>query len=141
MVFLLAYLESTIFLGLSILHFHWAFGGSWGFDYSLPTDTDGNKVLNPTKKDSAIVGFGLLLFALFYQLKKGVIFIELPVWVFTTMGWVIGVIFLLRAIGDFKYIGFFKKVKETDFGKRDQKYYSPLCVFVSINAFTIELLS
>jgi len=42
----------------------------------------------------------------------------------------IAVAFFFRAVGDFNYVGFFKKVKNTGFAKRDNRYYSPLCLLV-----------
>ena len=47
-------------------------------------------------------------------------------------GWVIPIIFLLRAIGEFKYVGIFKRVKKTKFGRFDTKLFSPLCLIISI---------
>jgi len=49
-------------------------------------------------------------------------------------------IFLLRAIGDFNYVGFFKKIKDTNFGKMDSKYYSPLCLVIAIMGFAVKFL-
>jgi len=47
----------------------------------------------------------------------------------------IAVVFLIRAMGDFKYVGFFKKVRNTRFAKLDMNFYSPLCVAVSVTIF------
>ena len=49
----------------------------------------------------------------------------------------IGIVFLIRAIGDFKYVGFFKKVKGSLFAENDSRYYSPLCLVVSGIGFFI----
>ena len=37
--------------------------------------------------------------------------------------WIIASLFMLRAIGEFKYVGFFKKYKHIQFGKNDTRYY------------------
>lgn len=111
MLFVLGLTISIILIVLSVLHFHWAFGGLWGFDKALPTNEKGVRVLNPKKLDSAIVGLGLLIFSIFYLIGTGVIFISLPAWVYSYIGWIIPAIFTLRALGDFRYVGFFKKVK------------------------------
>jgi hypothetical protein len=42
-------------------------------------------------------------------------------------------VFAIRALGDFKYVGFFKKVKNTDFAINDTKYFTPLCAFVAVS--------
>jgi hypothetical protein len=96
-------------------------------------------VLNPTKWDSAIVGLGLISFGFFYLSNSSLIPKILPDWLITYGGWIIPAIFLLRAIGDFRYIGFFKKVKNTDFGKRDTKYFSPLCLILGIMGIIIQM--
>lgn len=134
----LVYVQSAIFLILAVIHVNWGFGGTYGFEKALPTTEDGTKVLNPTKRDSFIVGLGLILFAVFYLIKIDIILLDLPQWVVTLAGWLIPIIFLLRALGDFKYVGFFKKVRSTDFGKRDSKLYAPLCLFLGINGLILE---
>lgn len=139
MTYILGTVQSIIFLSLGVIHLSWAFGSEWGFENALPTNEDGEKVLNPGKKDSAMVGVGLLLFALFYRIKIGALPLELPVWVIGVAGWMISTIFLLRAMGDFKYIGFFKRVRSTEFGQRDSKYYSPLCMFIGLNGILLEM--
>gem|GEM_PF-3459399 len=35
-------------------------------------------------------------------------------------------------MGDFKDVGFFKKVRNTRFAKLDMKFYSLLCVVISV---------
>jgi hypothetical protein len=129
-----------VFSLLGILHIFWALGGIWGFENSLPTNEAGERVLNPKKTDSAIVGMGLLFFATFYLIKLETIEMVLPNWAAVSAGWIISIIFILRAIGDFKYVGFFKKVQDTKFGELDSKFYSPLCFGIGILGIIIEVI-
>lgn len=129
-----------IFALLGIIHLSWVFGSKWGFKESLPTNEEGERMLNPKKFDSAIVGLGLCFFALFYLLESGLISLDLPSWVFRYGSWIIPSIFLLRTIGDFKYIGFFKRIKKTEFGKRDTKLFSPLCFVIAILGVLLNIL-
>lgn len=131
MTTILSIILFSIFTILAIIHFNWVIGGKWGFDKALPTNEKGERILNPRKIDSAIVGFGLVGFGLFYLWQSGVIQLDLPAWVMY-VGWLIPAIFILRAIGEFRYIGFFKKIKTTDFGKMDTQLYSPLCLFIGV---------
>lgn len=131
-------LLSVIFFLLGMIHFHWAFGGKYGFEHTLPTNEQGKRMLNPRKIDSAIVGLGLVAFGLFYFFQTGLIAVALPGWIIKYVGWIIPSIFLLRAIGDFKYVGFFKKIKQTSFGRRDTKVFSPLCFIIAVVGFAIQ---
>lgn len=129
-----------IFLFLSSLHIYWGFGGKWGGDAVLPTKDDSNtKVLNPTVLLTLIVGFGLLGFGLFILVMSGLIAFNTPKWLNKYGLWIIASIFTLRALGDFNYVGFFKKMKQTKFGKNDTKYFSPLCLTIGILTIILEL--
>ncbi|MEP1095099.1 MAG: DUF3995 domain-containing protein [Cyclobacteriaceae bacterium] len=139
MLIAMAWAQSLIFAVLSLIHLNWGFGGSWGFDKSLPTNVEGERVLNPKSRDSMIVGIGLMFFSLFYMVKADIVFMDLPSLVESAVGWLIPIVFLLRAMGDFKYIGFFKKLTSTDFASRDTRLYSPLCLFIGINGVLITL--
>jgi len=136
---LLAYLNFTVLLLLSLIHFSWGLGGKWGFEAALPTKEDGERVLNPKPLDSLVVGFGLLFFASFHFVRVGIVELPLPSWMMQSGLWVIGAVFLLRAMGDFKYIGFFKKVTSTPFAEKDSKFYSPLCLGIGVVAVVVEV--
>lgn len=137
---ILSILLSTVLIGLGLIHFNWVVGGKFGYEESLPTKESGERVLNPKKIDSAIVGIGLTMFGIFYILKSGVIEYNLPNWIIKYGSWIIPIIFFLRAIGEFKYVGFFKSVKKTDFGKLDTKLFSPLCFIIGTIGILIELM-
>lgn len=133
-------LLSIIFTTLGIIHFNWVLGGTFGFVVSLPTKENGERVLNPKKMDSAVVGTGLLAFGFFYLIKSGIVAYVLPEWIMNYGGWIIPIIFLLRAMGEFKYVGFFKNVKNTEFAKMDAKLFSPLCLIIGVVGILIQVL-
>ena len=139
----LAIIEIFIFLALSLLHFYWALSPNdepWGFSKSLPTNAEGERLLNPRKIDSAIVGFGLWIFAVFYILKAGFMEAPAPAWLLNYAGYLIAGIFILRALGDFKHVGFFKSIKNTDFARLDSRFYSPLCLTIGLVGIFIETM-
>ncbi len=136
---ILSILLSLILIAHGIIYFNWVIGGTFGFAESLPTKESGERVLNPKRIDSAIVGIGLTAFGIFYTLKSGLIEHNLPEWIMKYGGWIIPSIFLLRAIGEFKYLGFFKSVKNTNFGKLDTKLFAPLCLLIAIFGIIIQL--
>lgn len=137
---LISILLFITFALLALLHVYWAFGGKWAFSATLPTDKSGKRVLNPKPIESMIVGIGLLGFGIYYLLHSGLVADFLPASISKILSWLIPGIFLLRAIGDFRYVGFFKKIKPTTFSQVDTFYYSPLCITVSILGLLLVLI-
>jgi hypothetical protein len=128
-----------IFLFLSSIHFYWGLGGRWGSEGVIPVKDNNVKVMMPGPLPTFIVALGLLGFGLFILTKSGLINLILPLWLEKYGLWIIAGIFILRAIGEFKYVGFFKKTKQTKFGQNDTKYYSPLCLLIGALTIFIEL--
>ncbi|WP_425392861.1 DUF3995 domain-containing protein [Ekhidna sp.] len=127
----------TLFLVLAIIHFYWGFGGRWAFTSAIPVDSNNNPVLSPTAIDCFIVGIGLLLFGIFYLLQTDLISFNIIYWIRKPLLWVIPLIFLFRAIGDFKYVGFFKSMRTSEFATLDYFFFSPLCLAISILGFWV----
>ena len=96
--------------------------------------------MNPGLYECFVVALGLLGFGIFSLIKVRIILFHLPGWLLKYGLWIIAALFLLRAIGEFKYVGFFKKVNTTKFAKMDTKYYSPLCLFIAISGIILELI-
>jgi magnesium-transporting ATPase (P-type) len=139
MTTIIAMILFLIFLFISLIHFYWAFGGTWGSDSVLPTKENKEKVLNPSALPTVIVALGVLGFGLIVLIKSRLLALSLTSWLNKYSLWIIAGIFILRAIGDFNYVGFFKKIKETKFGKSDTKYFSPLCLLIGILILILEL--
>jgi hypothetical protein len=135
-----ALFNSLVFLLLGLLHFYWAAGGKLAFGEALPKNTSGERMLNPTKPQSALVGFLLTTLSGFYLTTLDMYSFDALENVKAYINWIVVIIFSLRAIGDFRYMGFFKKIRNTDFGKKDTFIYSPLCLILATNAALVELL-
>ena len=99
----------TIFTALSFIHFHWLFGGKWGLKKVIPTRENETSSLSIPKFATLIVALVLLIFGLIYLVKSELVNFQIPNLVTKYGYWIISSIFILRAIGDFKYVGFFKK--------------------------------
>ncbi len=125
----------AILFVIALLHFHWTLGGKTGFTKSVPSREDGTLLFVPNSFQCALVGFSLIFVIGFIYL--GIRQLIFPNWVFKYGLFILGGIFMLRAIGDFNYVGFFKKVKNTTFGKLDTRFYSPLCLLISGMFFLI----
>jgi len=128
-----------IFSCIALLHFYWGFGGQWGKRSTVPARNDGTSVIRPRMLSTLIVAIGLSGFAVFSLSETQ--FLNLPIApVVKRVGfWMIAVIFLARAVGDLKYFGFFRKIRNTPFARKDTMFYSPLCLLIGmLNVFLAE---
>ncbi len=141
MITLLSLILTLIFLFLSLLHFYWVQGGVWGLDAAIPTASSGERMLNAPPLATLIVALGLLAMSMLYLIQSQFINLPIPEWIITGSSWFIPSVFLLRSIGEFRYVGLFKKVKNTSFAKADTKIFIPLCLFISALGFAIVLLN
>jgi hypothetical protein len=140
MKILIASLLSVIFFSLALIHIYWAFGGKGGSAATVPTKANNKLIIKPGLFDCLVVALALLSFGAFVLIKAGILLFGLPAWLMNSGLWVIASLFLLRAIGEFKYIGFFKKIKNTKFGQMDTRYYSPLSLLIGVLGIVFELL-
>ncbi|AUC14778.1 hypothetical protein BTO06_06300 [Tenacibaculum sp. SZ-18] len=141
MVFFLGITSGFIFLVLSLLHVYWAFGGVYALGGVIPTAQNENKVFKAPPFLTFLVAVFLFLVALVYADAAKVYKVSFLPKFLKEFGVIIfSSIFIIRAIGDFKYVGFFKKIKGTKFAKNDSKYFSPLCVFLGIAGILIVIL-
>jgi len=133
---ILGILLATIFAILSLFHIYWAFGGRLETVAAVPT-IEGKPVFEPSPFSTFLVASALLcaMFVILGQIHLLGEFI--PKWIFrwATLG--ISVLFFLRAIGEFKLVGFFKKVSDTPFAFWDTWLFSPLCLLIAVIAFML----
>jgi len=125
-----------LFLSIGIIHVYWAFGGGWGIKAAIPENDNG-----PLFK--AEPGGTLFIAALFITgaiwvlidfFEYKIIFLQNYLYHF------IALVFFARAVGEFKYVGFFKKIKNTKFALYDYIFYSPICLSVSLAAISILII-
>jgi hypothetical protein len=130
-------LLSILFAMIAVLHIYWAVGGKGWIQSVLPTTTDGRVVMEPGYGAFVVVILGLIGLSVLYLSKSALIAdLGIPNLHHKELLFV-SLVFILRAIGDFKYVGFFKKIKNTSFGSLDTKYFSPLCVVVAVLTFVL----
>jgi hypothetical protein len=142
MVFVSSIILILIFVFLSALHVYWAFGGRWGSGAVIPTKDDHTKPTMPGAVPTLIVALGLLSFGGIVWMNMAAFNFTLPLWLDPVRQyglWVIAGIFTLRAVGEFNYVGFFKKYKHTKFAINDTKYYSPLCLVIGVLALVVAV--
>jgi Protein of unknown function (DUF3995) len=122
---------ATILVILGIVHLYWAVGGEWGKGAAIP-EHEGKPVWRPSSLGTGLVALGLFMMAALLLMRIGWLGVYTganPV----RMGlWLMAAIFLVRAIGDFRYVGFFKRVRGTRFARLDTLAYSPLCLILAL---------
>jgi len=119
---------TVAFVSIAILHVLWAIGFKLNVRNMVPS-VKGEPVFTPGPIGTflvAIVVFGFAGVSLALGFPNKVPANYLPS--IKIAGIAIGIILLVRAIGDFKYAGFFKRIKESNFAKYDYWLYSPFCL-------------
>lgn len=125
-----------IFFLLSAIHIYWALGGRWGHDVVLPI-IEGRSVTSPSRFVTLLVA-SLLLIAGFIILGRMYYSKTSLSWLFSWGSWGIVTIFFIRSVGDFRTVGFFKKIRNTQFAYWDTRLFSPLSLLISI--FTLLVI-
>lgn len=124
----IAILLVVSFAGLAALHLYWALGGKFGMSAALP-EIDGAPAFMPGAAATIAVAFvltGFALIALVLGFGASNAATLTPYAVF--LGFAVGGVLVLRAIGEFKYVGFFKRVKGSKFATYDNWLFSPFCL-------------
>ncbi len=140
MIHVIASLLFSIFMILSGIHVYWAFGGKWGSSSVIPTTEDTVKIAMPGPFSTLFVTGGLSGFGFLILIRSGLLAIDLSAGLLKYGVWTVAAIFLIRALGDFRYVGFFKRHKKTLFGRNDTRYYSPLCLAIGLMILVMEWL-
>lgn len=136
----LAAINAFIFFLLAALHLYWVLGRGGGMDTTIPTDGNGRKLFRPGKGITLVVAFGLFVFGLCNMAFAGWLRIGFSQ-VYICYGiLLIAIIFLLRAIGDFRYIGLTKRHKQSPFARWDTRLYTPLCLGLAISHWLLYML-
>ena len=138
---LLAWLLIFIFTLISILHFYWAFGGRWGLENAIPLRNGGQPLFKVDFLSCLVVALGLLGFAFYYYLQVNGLSLGLRPSFISVVGWIIPSIFLIRAIGDFKYCGLFKRERSSLFARLDTRYFTPLCLSLSFLGYLWSIIT
>lgn len=114
---------------VAIVHYYWAFGGKKWSSAVIPTSSHGEMAFKPGAGMTFAAATVFLVVAIYFFLLAQFVSYSLPVSITKWATWTIGGVFILRGIGDFRYFGLFKQIRETRFAKMDSRYYTPL-VFI-----------
>ncbi|MFK7799056.1 MAG: DUF3995 domain-containing protein [Aureispira sp.] len=112
------------------LHVYWALGGQWALKGVVPQTKENVGTFQPNFRATILVAMLLFAGALLH-LEHWKVVSDF----YRQIGLIVmGCLFLIRMIGDFNYVGIFKKQRDNLFARRDTLYYNPLCAVIGINA-------
>ena len=112
---MLAMATAAVLVFLAGMHFYWAAFGTGKRSAAIP-EVDGVPVFKPSKAATAAVGVVLLGTA-------AVVLLDVKLLLAGAAA-----VLILRAVGDFRLVGFFKRVRGSKFAHMDTLLYSPLCL-------------
>jgi hypothetical protein len=136
----IAIIVCAIFVVLAMWHFYMAFAGHSGESAAVPSQ-DGKPIFVPSAGSTIAVGIVLLIFALLVACTSGIVSPGLPASLLTGLSYALALGLLVRAVGDLKFVGFFKRVRGTRFARMDTLFYSPLCLALSTGVATVAYLA
>jgi hypothetical protein len=135
---IVARVTATVFAVLSLLHLYWMIGGRRGMSAVLP-EAEGRPLIQPGAFASAIVAL-LLAIAAWLVLERAGLG---PGWatgpLLPVATWGVAGVMLARSIGEFRYLGFFKRVKGSRFARLDSRFFSPLALALALGSGWVAL--
>ena len=136
MLIALAVVLMAIFALLGLLHLYWASGGQYAKVAAIP-ELRGTPAFLPGRMATLLVAAALLACVALIAAAGGFIRIPLSSVVIQRSCFGLSLVLLLRAIGDFRLLGFFKTVRGSRFAWLDTALYSPLCLFLAMGLLMV----
>ena len=128
-----AFALAAAFALLSALHVVWAFGGKLASGSVIPV-VEGSPAFQPSMGTTLAVAGLLAAAALVVLVRAGELLPSFPPRLATFATVVLGAILVLRAVGDFRLVGFFKTVRGTAIAHWDSVLYSPIALGLGLAA-------
>jgi hypothetical protein len=101
----------------------------------------GKPLFVPSRGATLGVAAALMLCAVVVAATAGVLATGVPLRVLSWLCYLLALALLARAIGDFRYLGFFKRVRGSKFAILDTLVYSPLCVLLAVGVAVVAARS
>ena len=129
----LAVAGAALFTVIALIHYAWAATGRVPAAV-IPTRRDGSPLFEPKRIESAVVATVLLVAALLLLQRGGVGPMLVPKMLRVLGSGLVSVVMLMRGMGDFAYLGLFKRERSSLFGRMDTRYYTPLVLALGVIA-------
>jgi hypothetical protein len=131
----------AVFDLLCLMHLYWAVGGRVGNLQALPERTDGTVLFRPGPASTLVVAALLATAGLLVAQRAGILPGPFPPALVRLGCWCVSGALVLRAVGEFRYVGFFKKVRGTAFARMDTLFYSPLALVLGAGAGYVAFMA
>ncbi|HET8932083.1 MAG TPA: DUF3995 domain-containing protein [Polyangiales bacterium] len=134
----LALLAASLALGVAALHVYWAFAGTKHGGSAVPSSPNGQPLFSPGPL--ACIAVAVALATLTAALAWAVFLPAALAWPLRTVLSLALIVLSLRAIGDGRFVGFSKRVRDTAFGRADDALYTPAVVLLWFGAASALVL-
>jgi hypothetical protein len=112
------------------LHVYWAAGGHTGLGAAVP-QAQGRPLFRPGRLATGAVALALGGLVALLAARLGWWAPPFGAALLPAACWLAAGVFLARAIGDFRHVGFFKRASVSRFARLDTRCYSPLCLLLA----------
>lgn len=129
----------AILLGaLALQHVYWAVAGVGGGSVAIP-EVAGRPAFTPSRVATFGVAAALGVAVALVLARGGHLSLPVPPRLVQAGTTVVGILFVLRAVGDFRLIGFFKRVRGSRFARWDTCLFSPLSLAIGLGTLRLSL--
>jgi hypothetical protein len=127
-----ALVTALLLAALALLHVYWACDGKITAGAAVP-ESHGRPAFSPSRAATALVAGCLAAAAYVVAVAGGLLSSPLAP-LARVASFALALLLLARAVGDFRLVGFFKRVRGSRFARLDTAVYSPLCLMLGLAA-------
>jgi hypothetical protein len=117
---------------LAFWHFRMALAPAKGGRTGAVPSVEGKPLFVPSTRATVAVGVLLLSFASLVAATGSLVSVPLPGVALVLLSYGLALGLLARAVGEFRYVGLFKRVRGSRFATLDTLVYSPLCLLLAL---------
>jgi hypothetical protein len=121
-----------VFIVLALWHFRMALAPAVGGTTGAVPSVEDKPLFVPSTTATVAVGVVLLSFASLVAATGRLLPAPLPGVVLVWLSYGLALGLLARAVGEFRYVGLFKRVRGSRFATLDTLVYSPLCLLLAV---------
>jgi Protein of unknown function (DUF3995) len=132
----LAWLLASVFAAIAVVHLYWACGGRRGATDAIP-ERGGQRLFRPGAAATLVVAGLLTVASVLVLARAGLGAAVVPPAVSRWGTWGVAAVLTARAVGEFNYLGFFKRRRGTRFARLDTRFYSPLALALGLGTAVV----